>query len=116
MKPHENGAGIGGNGAAHRLSTEAHRQLVQDLSRLRASRVLLVERLERVIAALAMTLDAETAASEQLARLQEAAGAYRLAGRPAHDLCRTAQRYRDVIHALESISHEGAHDRGGTVR
>ena len=90
--------------------------LAQDVARLRDSRVLLVERLERVLAALALTLDAEDAAAERLARTEEA-GVPRIAGGSGPDRCRLAQRYRDVIHALETINDDFlvVLGRGGTV-
>lgn len=89
--------------------------LVQDLIRLDESRLLLVERLERVVAALALTLDAEAAAVEQLADLQSDPGSRRVGGRSAAERCRLSQRYRNVIHALESIHEEGVVDRGGPL-
>ena len=95
------------------MTAETHRQLVQDLARLHDSRVLLVERLERVVVALALTLDAETAAAERLARLQDVAGARRIVARSSAEWTLLAQRYRDVIRALESINDEVAHEHGG---
>jgi hypothetical protein len=116
VKLHENGSGVHGDGVAHPQSGEAHQQLVQDVARLHESRVLLVERLERVVVALALTLDAETAAADRLAHMQEAAGARRIAGRSTDEWCLLAQRYRDIIRALESINDEVVLDQGGTVR
>lgn len=79
---------------------------------------MLVERLERVLAALALTLDAEDAAAERLARAQEATGLRRIASGTVTDRCRLAQRYRDVIHALETINDDFliVLGRGGAVR
>jgi hypothetical protein len=113
---HPKGVPPNAGGGRNLLSAEAHQQMVQDLARLHDSRVLLVDRLERVVVALALTLDAETAAAERLAHLQDRAGARRITGRSADDWCLLAQRYRDVIHALESINDEVVLDQGGTVR
>jgi hypothetical protein len=104
------------NGAAQPISAETHRQLVQDLARLHDSRGLLVERLERVVVALALTLDAETAAAERLAQVQELAGARRIGVRSSAAWSVLAQRYRDVIRALEAINDEVALNDGGGVR
>jgi hypothetical protein len=98
------------------LTHETHRQLVQDLARLHDSRGLLVERLERVVVALALTLDAETAATERLARVQDVAGARRIGVRSSTEWSLLAQRYRDVIRSLETINDELSVDRGGEVR
>jgi hypothetical protein len=104
------------NGGAQPVSAETHRQLVQDLARLHDSRGLLVERLERVVVALALTLDAETAAAERLAQVQEVAGARRIGVRSSAAWSVLAQRYRDVIRALEAINDEVALNDGGGVR
>jgi len=104
------------NGNTQPVTAETHRQLVQDLARLHDSRVLLVERLERVVVALALTLDAETAAAERLARVQEVAGARRIGMRSSAEWSLLAQRYRDVIRALEAINDEVALENGGGVR
>jgi len=101
---------------AEPLTAETHRQLVQDVARLHDSRVLLVERLERVTVALALTLDAETAAAERLARLQDVAGARRIGTRSPAEWTLLAQRYRDIIRALEAINDEVANDYGGRMR
>jgi hypothetical protein len=98
------------------VTAETHRQLVQDLARLRDSRVLLVERLERVVVALALTLDAETAAAERLACMQDVAGARRIGVRSSAEWSLLAQRYRDVIRALEAINDEVTLDHGGGAR
>ena len=98
------------------VTVETHRQLVQDLARLHDSRVLLVERLERVVVALALTLDAETAAADRLACMQEVAGARRIGVRSSAEWSLLAQRYRDVIRALEAINDEVTMDHGGGVR
>jgi hypothetical protein len=98
------------------VTVETHRQLVQDLARLHDSRLLLVERLERVVVALALTLDAETAAAERLARVQDVAGARRIGTRSSAEWSLLAQRYRDVIRALEAINDEVALDHGGGTR
>ena len=103
-------------GELETVTAEAHRQLVNDLARLHDSRVLLVERLERVVVALALTLDAETAAAERLGRLQDIAGARRIGARSSAEWTLLAQRYRDVIRALEAINDEVAHDHGGRIR
>jgi hypothetical protein len=115
MKLHASGNGMAGDGSVYPLSAEAHGQMVQDLARLHDSRVLLVERLERVVVALALTLDAETAAAERLAHLQHRAGVRRIADRSADECILRAQRYRDVIRVLGSISEEAALDQGESL-
>src|SRR3954468_10480573 len=115
MKSHESSE-ASFNGGAQPFSAETHRQLVQDLARLHDSRLLLVERLERVVVALALTLDAETAAAERLARVQDVAGARRIGTRSSAEWSLLAQRYRDVIRALETINDEVALDYGGGTR
>ena len=95
---------------------ELHQQLVQDLSRLHETRALLIERLEHMVVALSLTLDAEAAAAERLAALQEVAGARPIDSRSTEDWCRIAQRYRAVVHALESINDDLAFHQGGRGR
>jgi hypothetical protein len=85
---------------------DLHAQLVNDVVLLQDSRVLLVERLERVLVALALTLDAEEAAELRLAELQARAGARRIGACQADELSSLAQRYRDVIRAVESANHD----------
>jgi hypothetical protein len=116
VKLHANGSDVHGDGDAHPQSGEAHRQLVQDVARLHDSRILLIERLERVVVALALTLDAETAAGERLMRMQDEAGARRISTRSTDEWCLLAQRYRDIIFALESINDEVVQDEGGRAR
>jgi hypothetical protein len=112
MNFQENADGLDGHvGLA--VNAEAHHEMVQDLIRLRDSRILLLERLERVVVALALTLDAETAAAERLTRVQEAAGARRLPCRSPYDWSLAATRYRDVIRALEAINEDGVLYEGG---
>src|SRR4051812_50220838 len=101
------------NGNAQPVTAETHRQLVQDLARLHDSRGLLVERLERVVVALALTLDAETAAAERLAEVQELAGARRIGVRAPAAWSGLAQRYRDGIRAVEAINDEVGLNNGG---
>jgi hypothetical protein len=115
MRLHASGNGVAGDAGAYPLGAEAHGQMVQDLARLHDSRVLLVERLERVVVALALTLDAETAAAERLAHLQHRAGVRRIADRSADECILRAQRYRDVIRVLGSISEEAALDQGESL-
>lgn len=74
---------------------------------------MLVQRLERVMVALALTLDAEAAAEERLARLQIEAGARRIHQCPSAEWAVLAQRYRDVIHAIELINDDVLVDLGG---
>jgi hypothetical protein len=116
MKLHASGNGMAGDGSVYPLSAEAHGQMVQDLARLHDSRVLLVERLERVVVALALTLDAETAAAERLAHLEHRAGVRRIADRSTDECSLRAQRYRDVIRVLASISDEAALDCSEPMR
>jgi len=97
------------------LDGEAHEQLVQDISRLQESRIQLVARLERVVVALALTLDAEAAAEQRLALIQDRAGARRLGMGPRDQWSVLAQRYRDVIRALESINTSDL-DGNGSLR
>jgi hypothetical protein len=94
---------------------DLHERLVQDLTLLHDSRIMLAQRLERVIVALALTLDAEVAAEQRLAQLQDGAGARRIGARTPEEWARLAQRYREVIRALESIN-EQALDGRGSVR
>jgi len=94
------------NGIVGQVPEDVHEQLVRDLCLLHDSRVMLVQRLERVVVALALTLDAESAAEQRLAQIQDLAGARRIGGRPSDDWSLLAQRYREVIHALETINEE----------
>ena len=93
------------------LTGSAHRQAAQDLVRLHESRDLLVQRLERVLVALALTLDAEAAAEERLGRLQDVASPRRQC--PPIEWALLAQRYRDVIHALDVINADALLNGGG---
>lgn len=88
------------------VTNEVHDQLLHDLTVLHASRLMLVERLERVIVALALTLDAEAAAELRLAEMQDLAGARRIGPCRAEEWTALAQRYRDVIHALEAANDD----------
>lgn len=96
------------------VTVEMHREAVHDVTLLQDSRILLVQRLERVMVALALTLDAEAAAEERLARIQELAGVQRLSSRQAGEWALLAQRYRDLIHAMEAVNNELRHDGGRT--
>lgn len=87
-------------------SAQEHRGAVQDVIALQESRTLLVQRLERVVVALALTLDAETAAEDRLARLEELAGVSRIINRPSNDWSMLAQRYRDLLAAIGSINDQ----------
>ena len=92
--------------ATRELPSEMHREAMHDVTLLQESRDVLLERLERVMVALALTLDAEAAAEERLARMQEQAGVRRISSRPAVEWSMLAQRYRDLIHAVESVNDE----------
>jgi hypothetical protein len=116
MRVHRNGDGLAGREHEQALGYELHQQMVQDLGRLHDTRTLLVERLEHIVVALTLTLDAESAAAERLAGLQEAAGARPIDSRPTEEWCRIAQRYRAVIHALESINDDYSLQQGGRER
>jgi hypothetical protein len=94
-------------------TASAHRQAAQDLARLQENRDLLVQRLERVMAALALTLDAEAAAEERIGRLQAVASTRRMHRRPPGESALLAQRYRDVIHAIEAINADVVVNREG---
>lgn len=112
MKFRENGALPGD---AEPLTNELHCEALNDLSLLQDSRSLLVQRLERVVVALALTLDAEAAAEERLARMQELAGVQRISNKPAAEWARLAQRYREVLHAIGSINDDPLLDIGGRL-
>lgn len=112
MKFRENGMQADGT---ETLTRDMHREALHDVTLLQDSRILLVQRLERVVVALALTLDAEAAAEERLARMQELAGVPRISNRPAADWARLAQRYRDVLHAIESIDDAALLDDGGNL-
>ena len=98
---------------AEPLTRDMHQEALHDLTLLEDSRILLVQRLERVVVALTLTLDAEAAAEERLVRMQELAGVQRISDRPAVEWARLAQRYRDVLHAIESIDDDALLDDGG---
>jgi hypothetical protein len=67
---------------------------------------MLLQRLERVVVALALTLDAEAAAAQRLGQMDQLAGAHRIGRSPADEWALRAQRYRDVMRTLESINEE----------
>lgn len=83
-----------------------HCEAVRDVTQLRESRILLVERLERVVVALALTLDAEAAAEERLARLQERGGVRSITSPPPGEWALLGQRYRDLLRAIDLINDE----------
>jgi len=87
-----------------------YREAVHDLTVLDKSRVELVQRLERMVVAVALTLDAEAAAEERLARIEELTGVHRINSRPAVEWNVLAQRYRSLLHAIVSIDelHPGS--------
>jgi len=91
----------GGQPTAREYSEALH-----SLTLVQESRTVLAQRLERVVVALALTLDAEAAAEEQLARIAELAGVQRISNRPAAERAKLAQRYRDLLHAIGSINDE----------
>ena len=88
------------------LTAEMHREAVQDVTLLQESRCLLLERLERVMVALALTLDAEAAAEEPLARMQEQTGVHRINGQRTVEWSMLAQRYPDLIHAVGLVNDD----------
>jgi hypothetical protein len=98
----------GERGATHaggQPTAQEHRQALHDVTLLQESRTLLAQRLERVVVALALTLDAEAAAEERLARIEERSDVRRI-NRHAAEWAALAQRYRDLLHALDSINDE----------
>jgi excinuclease UvrABC nuclease subunit len=99
-----------GEGSARQVgrqpTMQEHREAVREIALLMQSRTLLVQRLERQIVALALTLDAEEAAQERLARIQDLAGVHQINNRPAVERALLAQRYRDLLHAIASINDE----------
>ena len=87
-------------------TAQEHREALHDVALLQKNRLLLAQRLERVVVALALTLDAEAAAEERLARIEELAGVHRISNRPAAEWAVLAQRYRHLLHAIDSINGE----------
>lgn len=86
-----------------------HCEAVRDVTQLRESRILLVERLERlerVVVALALTRDAEAAAEERPARLQERGGVRRITTPARGEWAVLAQRYRDLLRAIDLVNDE----------
>jgi hypothetical protein len=87
-------------------TVQEHREAAHDVIRLQENRTLLVHRLERVVVALALTLDAEAAAEERLARIQELAGVHRIGNRTPVEWVLLAERYRHILHAIDAINDE----------
>lgn len=83
-----------------------YREAVHEVNALQESRIQLVQRLERMVVAVALTLDAEAAAGERLARIEELTGVHRINYRPAVEWNMLAQRYRALLHAIDSIDDE----------
>lgn len=105
----------GGIGRIGRYPTaHEHREAVHDLAVLHESRIQLVQRLERMVVAVALTLEAEAAAEERLAGIEEQAGVHRINNRPSAESVMLAQRYRDLLHAIDSIDDELHPDRRST--
>jgi len=105
----------GGPGRSGRDPTaHEHREAVHDLAVLHESRIQLVQRLERMVVAVALAIEAEAAAEERLAWLEEQAGVHRINNRPAAESAMLAQRYRDLLHAIDSIDDELHPDRRST--
>jgi hypothetical protein len=100
------GEGGGTHVGRHPIAHD-RRAAIRDMTALHESRILLVQRLERVVVALALTLDAEAAAEERLARMEEGAG-QGINNRPAGEYAMLAQRYRDILHAIDAIN-DGLH-------
>jgi excinuclease UvrABC nuclease subunit len=103
---------VGGSGTqvGRHPTADEYREAVRDLTALEGSRVQLVQRLERMAVAIALTLDAEAAAEERLARIEELTGVHRINNRPAVEWNVLAQRYRSLLHAIVSIDelHPGS--------
>jgi len=106
-------AGDAGASGRHSIAHE-HREAVHDLAVLHESRIQLVQRLERMVVAVALTLEAEAAAEERLACMEERAGVHRINNRPAAESAMLAQRYRDLLHAINTIDDELHPDRRST--
>jgi hypothetical protein len=87
-------------------TAQEHHEALHDVALLQENRTLLVQRLERVVVALALTLDGEAAAEERLTRIEELAGVRRISNLPAAKWAMLAQRYRDLLHAIDSINGE----------
>jgi hypothetical protein len=96
-------------------TVSSHQQAAQELARLHESQDLLVQRLERILVALALTLDAQAAAEERLDHLQNVAGMRRIRRVQHGERTLLAQRYRDVIHAIHVINAEVALGNGSVL-
>jgi len=96
----------GGMEVGRRPTAHEFREALHEVNALQESRTQLVQRLERMVVAVALTLDAEAAAEERLARLEELTGVHRINNRPAVEWNMLAQRYRALLHAIDSIDGE----------
>lgn len=98
----------GGMRVGRHPTAQEHREAVDELTALQETRIRLVHRLERMVVAVALTLDAEAVVEERLARMEELAGVRRINHRPPVEWNMLAQRYRDLLHAIDSID-DGLH-------
>ena len=97
--------GGGGAMSTTEQNGDERARLVLELADLDGSREELVHRLERIVTALALTLQARIVTQERLDQLMGPAGSNHVAGNGAPDLGDLVDRYRRVIQMLESIPH-----------